>query len=260
MNKILLLSHQRSGTGTYCDAFNLYHKSKDKNFISCINEVYTDQYKQRIDFVKKYNLNSNKLSIKHKTEITKSFLYAFNSKSFILKYFPLAVKNFCTSNLTLEFIISNCLSKNIDVHFLYRKNILKSTLSLLISNFTNIWHKDTKESSIVDYNKILFSNIFLEKNIDYHINEIALCHKYYSIFKKNNLIKNELTYEDNIINKNFKYSEYIPSYYEKLNDENNVKIVLKNNKHIFEILDKYIKVYNLKCSREYLINDYSDRI
>jgi len=260
MTRVLLLSYQRCGTSTYCDSFNLYH-SKDDKYIPCMNEVYSQQYNICSKFIKKYNLSFDKLKNKDKKELTKSFLFALNSKIFILKYFPLAIQHFCLPKLTLNYIINACLTNKISVHFLYRKNVLNSTLSLLISNFTNVWHKDKETIEKIDYNKILFSTQFLNDTINYHMNEIKMCFDYYSVFKKNNLISEELVYENNIVNGNFAYSEYLPNYYGKLNDENDINIVLKNNPLIYDVLNKYLKLYNIKCSEEYILqNDYSDNL
>lgn len=255
MDRILLLSHQRSGTGTYCDSFNFYHSKNNKFYVPCINEVYTEQYKKYTKFVEKYNLNVDKLKNKDKKELTKSFLCALNSKVFILKYFPLAIKKFCSPKLSLNYIIDTCLANKVSVHFMYRKNILNSTISLLISNFTNIWHKDKKIEKKIDYNKILFSTEYLNEIINLYMNEIKTCFEYYYVFKTHNLIKKELTFENNIINNNFKYSEYLPDYYGKLNNEDDINVVLKNNKEIYSVLNKYLKLYNIKCSERYILQD-----
>lgn len=253
MSKILLLSHQRAGTAIYCNAFNNFHSMVNPKFIPCISEVYTDEYIKRKKFIKNFNLNENKIKNKNSAELTKTFLYTFKLKNFIIKYFPLAIEQFCSKELTLDFIHNLCLNGGVNIYFLYRKNILDSIISLLISNYTNIWHIDSIRKIQINYNDIKFSKDFLKTNIYYGLKEIELCHSYYLILKTENILSNIITYEDNILKKNFEFANSLPPYYEKLNSDENKEIVLRNNPLIISYMKRYLSVININCSDNFII-------
>lgn len=249
MAKILLLSHHRSGSTFYVESINSMYKKKFPQFFPCISEVYSEEWKIRPEYMKHFNLFANKFESMDCNTLSASFLHAFRLENFIIKYFPYSIKNFCSETLTQEYIMQKCIDNGVEVHFLYRKNLLQCAVSYLISKYTNIWHNIQNHNVVIDYHKIFFEEKFIDDSLNILFNEIDLCHKYHNEFLKLNLIKKKLTYEDDILSKNFTST----NCYKKLNNDKDKEIIISNNPKILEYINKYIKENKFNCAEEFIL-------
>lgn len=253
MSKILLLSHHRSGSTLYVESVNSRLKKESPQFFPCISEVYSEEWKIRREYMKYFNLPPKKFEEMDVDTLTSSFLQTFRLENFILKYFPYSIKTFCSEFLTMEYLMQRCIDDNIEVHFLYRKNLLQCAISYLISRYTNIWHNNSDHNIQIDYHNIRLQEGFIDENLRFLFNEINLCHEYYYKFSKSNLINVMLTYEDNILTRDFAYSQDSPDNFKKLNDERKKEIILSNNPKILEYLERYVQEHGLNCTEEFIL-------
>lgn len=248
-DKILLITHSRSGSTYFTDLFNNVQKNKNPNFLPCIAEPHA-----RIDLsdwslhIKKVMCSKNKLENGSIAELQKYVIKVLNLNSFILKY------NIHHYNHIIihEKIIELCIKNNISVYFLYRKNLLDQCLSKIISKHTNIWNTNNK-----NYKKINYENIVFEDDILYEIilhNTYALYNSHFTnrLFRNSNINTTVYTYEDNVLSSNMPFPtlelNHIPH---KLNSKQDSNIVLNNNPKIYEYLKQCCDKFNIEYDNEY---------
>lgn len=253
MSKILLLSHHRSGSTLYVESVNSRLKKEFPQFFPCISEVYSEEWKIRREYMEHFNLPPKKFEEMDVDMLTSSFLHTFRLENFIIKYFPYSIKRYCSEFLTMEYIMQRCIDDNVEVHFLYRKNLLQCAISYLISRHTNIWHNNRDHDIQIDYYSMRFQENFIDNNLQFLLSEVSLCHQYYYKFLESDLINVKLTYEDNISIRNFTYSQDFPNEFKKLNNEVKKEIVLSNNPKILEYLKKYTQEHGLNCTEEFIL-------
>ena len=251
-NKILLLGHMRSGSTQYYDSFNLYHQS-NPNYIKCMGEVYSSPYNESYyKFFNHYNLDKEKIANKNPEEMLKAFIYAMKNNTFMIKYFPYLMKGHIPV-VTTKMVIKQCKKYDVQVHFLYRKNLLDMLISLIVSLSTNIYHNNNINPVKIKFEEIKINNDILNQIILEGIEQIKITFDEYKIFNNANMIDKIMTYEDDIVTGNYLYASE-KFKHRRMNSSKSKEIILYNHPNIKKLINEYCNKYNLVINNNYEIN------
>lgn len=247
--KIILLTHQRSGSTLMYNCFNNYHYSTSSSFLHVPGEIYTPEASNEGNYNKLYaKLNINRLKIlqQEENEMGKLFLKILNLETFFIKYTPKRVDKYFNYNS----LISKINSRNINVDFLYRKNLLEGVISSLISRHEKKWQSSEILTSPIEYNNITFTLKELKSLIEDYVSEIFECYKTFNKLNSIGKINNIYEYEQHIQTNNFPYSSYKGNL-QKMNTTSNKNVVLQNNPEILNIFSYYLNQYNIEVDSSF---------
>lgn len=244
----------RSGSTQYYDAFNLHHAS-DPNYIKCMGEVYAIPYNESYyKFFNYYNLNIEKIANKDAGEMLKAFIYAMKNNKFMIKYFPHLMK-LHIPNITTRSVIKQCKKYNVEVHFLYRKNILDVLISYIASFETGVYHNNNINPIKIKFENIKVDNDRLSQHVDNLCEQIRVLYNEYKLFNEVNMIHKVMTYEDNIVTGDYVYA--LDKYkHRRMNSNTSKNIILSNHLNLKNLLIEYCSKYNLIIDNNFNINFY----
>lgn len=247
--KTILLSHRRSGSTLMYNCFNNYHLSISPSFLKVPGEINTPDASNAGNYDKLYaKLNINRLKIlqQEENEMSRLFLKILNLETFFIKYFPKRIDKYFSYNS----LISKINSRNINVDFLYRKNLLEGLISDLISRHEKKWQSSKIKTSPIEYNNITFTPKKLHPLIEDHVSELFECYKTFNKLNSIGKINNIYEYEQHIQTNNFPYSSYKGNL-KKMNTTADKNIVLQNNPEISNIFSYYLNQYNIEVDSSF---------
>lgn len=252
MNKerILLLTAPRSGSTYICSMFNKYIQSTRDNYVVMPQEMlnYENWCKTKDKQLKNTHffewLGKDYDELAGSVEVMRSsFLKCTDQDNYIFKYFPIVMERV----VRFDEIIEICKHHNIKIVVLYRRSLLESIVSILLSHGNDVWNIPSDSDLKIDPKKI-DQNL---THIDYVIRTYKKLLEFVEQARTDYQIHSVLEYEslnytvndlDKILESRDKLIKIPPPTKKLTNSEQKFKILNDNPElkdSIYELLDKH---------------------
>lgn len=248
--RILLLTAPRSGSTYICSMFNKYTQSARDNYVVMPQEMLNyenwcntkDKQLKNSDFFKWLGKDYDELASSVEAMRT-SFIKCMDQDNYIFKYFPIVMERV----IRFDEIIELCKHHNIKIVVLYRRNLLESIVSILLSHGNNVWNIQSDSELEINPKKIN-QNL---THVDYVIRTYKKLLKFVEQARTDYQIHNVLEYEslnytvsdlDKIIDSRDKLIKISAPTKKLTSSEQKFKVLNDNPElkdSIYELLDKH---------------------
>lgn len=256
--RILLLSAPRSGSTYVCSMFNAYMNNTLPDYVLLPQEMlnYENWRKTKekqilntgfFDFLgKDYDAIS-----KNRNTMRDAFIKCLDRDQYIFKYFPYVMENL----FKFEEMIEICKHWDIKIVGLYRRNLIDSIISILISNATGVWNLSIDDDGQQDTSKIDIN----QDHVDYMVKTYKRQLHFFKQLKDQNLLYNILEYEklafnitdlDKLLHSR-DHNIIMPAKTKKLTTSQEKQKIFQNNEEVQKIIISSLEKFNMNMEIEF---------